>query len=42
MRRIIIVAIAKNFVIGRANGDMPWDVKEDFEHFKKPLWDILF
>ncbi|GAB1349912.1 hypothetical protein MASR1M107_21260 [Ignavibacteriales bacterium] len=34
MRRIIIVAVAKNFVIGKANGDMSWNVKEDFDHFK--------
>lgn len=34
MRRIIIVAVAKNYVIGKANGDMSWNVKEDFDHFK--------
>ncbi len=34
MRRIIIVAVARNFVIGKANGDMSWTVKEDFDHFK--------
>lgn len=32
---VIIVAIAKNGVIGKANGEMPWHVKEDFQHFKK-------
>ncbi len=35
MRIVIIVAIAKNGVIGKANGKMPWHVKEDFQHFKK-------
>ena len=34
MKRIIIVAVATNFVIGKANGDMSWNVKEDFDHFK--------
>ena len=27
--------LIKNGVIGRANGEMPWHVKEDFQHFKK-------
>ena len=35
MKIIIIVAVAKNGVIGRANGEMPWHVREDFQHFKK-------
>ncbi len=35
MRIVIIVAIAKNGVIGKANGEMPWHIKEDFQHFKK-------
>ncbi len=35
MRIVIIVAIAKNGVIGKVNGEMPWHVKEDFQHFKK-------
>jgi len=35
LRIIIIVAVAANGVIGRANGEMPWHVKEDFQHFKK-------
>ena len=35
MRIIIIVAVAANGVIGRENGEMPWHVKEDFQHFKK-------
>jgi len=35
LKIIIIVAVAQNGVIGRANGEMPWQVKEDFQHFKK-------
>ncbi len=35
MRIIIIAAIASNGVIGRANGEMPWHVKEEFQHFKQ-------
>ena len=35
MKVIIIAAIAKNGVIGRANGEMPWHVKEEFQHFKQ-------
>ena len=35
MKIIIIVAIAQNGVIGRTNGEMPWHVKEDFQHFKQ-------
>ncbi len=34
MRIIIISAIAQNRVIGRSNGDMPWHIKEEFQHFK--------
>lgn len=34
MRISIIVAVAKNGVIGKANGEMPWHVKEEFQHFK--------
>ncbi len=30
---IIIVAIAQNNAIGKDN-DIPWEIKEDFEHFK--------
>ncbi len=30
----IIVAIAKNGVIGKASGEMSWHVKEEFQHFK--------
>ncbi|MCW8804507.1 MAG: dihydrofolate reductase [Ignavibacteriaceae bacterium] len=35
MKIIIIAAIAQNGVIGRANGEMPWHVKEEFQHFKQ-------
>jgi dihydrofolate reductase len=35
LKIIIIVAVAQNGVIGRATGEMPWHVKEDFQHFKK-------
>ena len=35
MRIVIISAIASNRVIGRSNGEMPWHVKEEFQHFKK-------
>ena len=35
MKIIIISAIAQNGVIGRSNGEMPWHVKEEFQHFKK-------
>jgi len=35
LRIIIIAAIASNGVIGRANGEMPWHVKEEFQHFKQ-------
>jgi dihydrofolate reductase len=34
MEIIIIVAVADNNVIGNKN-DIPWRIKEDFEHFKK-------
>ena len=34
MKKIIISAVAKNGVIGRSNGEMPWHVKEEFQHFK--------
>lgn len=30
----LIVAVAKNGVIGKANGQMSWHVKEEFQHFK--------
>lgn len=35
MRIIIIAAIAKNGVIGKSSGEMPWHIKEEFQHFKK-------
>lgn len=35
MKISIIVAIAKNGVIGKSNGEMPWHVKEEFQHFKR-------
>lgn len=35
MKKIIISAVAKNGVIGKSNGEMPWHVKEEFQHFKK-------
>ena len=34
MKKIIIAAVAKNGVIGRTNGEMPWHSKEEFQHFK--------
>lgn len=34
MKKIIIVAISENNVIGKANGEMPWHVKDEFKHFK--------
>jgi len=34
LKIIIIAAIEKNGVIGKANGEMPWHVKEEFQHFK--------
>jgi dihydrofolate reductase len=34
LKIIIISAIAKNGVIGRKNGEMPWHIKEEFQHFK--------
>jgi len=35
LKIVIIVAVARNGVIGRATGEMPWHVSEDFKHFKK-------
>jgi dihydrofolate reductase len=35
LKIIIISAVAQNGVIGRSNGEMPWHVKEEFQHFKK-------
>jgi dihydrofolate reductase len=34
LKKIIIAAVAKNGVIGRTNGEMPWHSKEEFQHFK--------
>ncbi len=34
MKKIIISAVAKNRVIGRSSGEMPWHSKEEFQHFK--------
>ena len=34
MKKIVIAAVAKNGVIGRSNGEMPWHSKEEFQHFK--------
>jgi len=34
LKIIIISAVAKNGVIGRSDGKMPWHSKEDFKHFK--------
>ncbi len=34
MKKIVIAAVAKNNVIGRSNGEMPWHIKEEFQHFK--------
>jgi len=31
----IIAAVAKNGVIGRSSGEMPWHSSEEFSHFKK-------
>jgi len=30
----MIAAVAKNGVIGRSTGEMPWHSKEEFQHFK--------
>lgn len=35
MKIIIISAVAKNSVIGKSNGEIPWHIKEEFQHFKK-------
>lgn len=35
MKKIIIAAVAKNNVIGRSTGEMPWNSKEEFKHFKE-------
>lgn len=38
MRKIIIAAIAKNGVIGRADKQMPWHDSEEFRHFKQTTY----
>ncbi len=35
MRKIIISAVAKNGVIGKNNGELPWHISEEFRHFKQ-------
>jgi len=35
LKIILIAAVAKNNVIGRSTGEMPWHSKEDFQHFKQ-------
>jgi dihydrofolate reductase len=35
LKIIIISAVAQNGVIGKSNGEMPWHVKEEFQHFKQ-------
>lgn len=34
MEKVIIAAVSENGVIGK-NGDIPWDIPEDMEHFKE-------
>jgi dihydrofolate reductase len=34
LKIVIIAAVAKNRVIGRSSGEMPWHNKEEFRHFK--------
>lgn len=40
MKIILIAAVAKNNVIGRSAGEMPWHSKEDFQHFKQTTLDF--
>jgi dihydrofolate reductase len=35
LKKIVIAAVAKNGVIGRSNGEMPWHSKNEFQHFKQ-------
>ena len=35
MKKVLIAAVAKNNVIGRSTGEMPWKSEEDFKHFKE-------
>ena len=34
MKKIIIAAVAKNGVIGKSSGEMPWHSRSEFQHFK--------
>lgn len=38
MKKIIISAVAKNGVIGKSNGEIPWHSKEEFQHFKSTTY----
>jgi dihydrofolate reductase len=38
LKKIIIAAVAKNDVIGRSNGEMPWHSKDEFQHFKNTTY----
>lgn len=38
MKISIIVAISRNGIIGKANGEMSWHVKEEFQHFKSTTY----
>jgi len=35
LRKIIISAVAKNGVIGKETGELPWHISEEFKHFKE-------
>ena len=35
MLKILIAAVAKNNVIGKSSGEMPWHSKDEFRHFKQ-------
>jgi len=34
LKKIIVVAVAQDGVIGRTTGEMPWHSKEEFQHFR--------
>jgi dihydrofolate reductase len=34
LKKIVIAALARNGVIGRSNGEMPWHSEKEFQHFK--------
>jgi len=38
LKKIIISAVAKNGVIGKSNGEIPWHSKEEFQHFKSTTY----